>query len=281
MKYYETLSKRIPLEGTINTRSLEGYISDDGRKIKKNRVFRTDALISVTERDKNYLRDVMHARYDIDLRDYNEITNNPEMMIEGIKYVHCPIQESLNEDLPHYPHPDFHIDDKRINGTVEYFFSLDKEGDISIAFEKIYRGFISKRYGVEHYKILLNILRENKEGSILFHCMDGKDRCGLGVALFLTILGVDKEAIMYDYLKTNEYTKEKADARVNCLKNHCHMTDQKVLNSIAIAAGVRANFLEAAFDEIDKRYGGMDKFIRDDLGFTSSMIEEMKDNYLE
>ncbi|MCR4698124.1 MAG: tyrosine-protein phosphatase, partial [Bacilli bacterium] len=34
------LGKRIPLEGTINTRDLGGYITKDGRKVKYRRLIR-------------------------------------------------------------------------------------------------------------------------------------------------------------------------------------------------------------------------------------------------
>ena len=38
---------------------------------------------------------------------------------------------------------------------------------------------------------------------LLIHCASGKDRTGFGAALILDVLGVDEEAIVADYLLTN------------------------------------------------------------------------------
>ncbi len=276
------LGTRIVLEGTINTRSLGGYETTEGKRIKDGRIFRSDALCRITEKDQAYLRDVMHLRVDIDLRGEDEIRRSPDLPVQGCHFLHCPIEDNLNKTLPTmYPHPNFDIPDPAIKGTVEYLFRLDPKGDATYAFERIYRNFIALPFAQEHYSLLLKTLLNNKEGAALFHCADGKDRCGTGVALFLSLLGVDRETIIADYLKTNQNTKQKADSREKYLRDVCHMRDEVVLNSVRIVAGVRENFLRAAFDEIDTHFGGIDSYIHNQLGFTDAMIQEMKDNYLE
>lgn len=51
------------------------------------------------------------------------------------------------------------------------------------------------------------------DGATLVHCAAGKDRTGVGVALVLSLLGVDVEAIEADYLRTAE-ALEAIDARL-------------------------------------------------------------------
>lgn len=51
------------------------------------------------------------------------------------------------------------------------------------------------------------------DGATLVHCAAGKDRTGVGVALVLSLLGVDIEAIEADYLRTAE-ALEAIDARL-------------------------------------------------------------------
>ena len=50
------------------------------------------------------------------------------------------------------------------------------------------------------------------QGSILWHCTEGKDRCGLVTAMLLTALSVSREQIVEDYLITNEVNGPKAEA---------------------------------------------------------------------
>ena len=53
-------------------------------------------------------------------------------------------------------------------------------------------------------EILLRIMEHDfSSGAILWHCTEGKDRCGMTTALLLELLGVDRSIIMEDYLKTN------------------------------------------------------------------------------
>lgn len=276
------LGKRIVLDGTINSRSLGGYKTVDGRTIKDKRIYRSDALYRISDKDKEYFRNVLNLKVDIDLRGRDEIRDNPDKEIDGCRFLWCPIEDSLTKTLPSmYPHEKFDIPDKAIRGTVEYLFRLDPKGDITYAFEGNYRKYISMEFAQEHYSLLLRTLLENKEGSALFHCADGKDRCGTGVALFLSALGVDRETIIQDYLKTNENTKEKAKRRETYLRDVCHITNETVIQSVMTIAGVRENYLRAAFDEIDTKYNGFASYLHNQLKFTDKMIEELKDNYLD
>lgn len=43
-----------------------------------------------------------------------------------------------------------------------------------------------------------------ENGSVLWHCTEGKDRCGLLSAIILFLLDVSEEDVMEDYLKTNK-----------------------------------------------------------------------------
>ena len=59
------------------------------------------------------------------------------------------------------------------------------------------------------------------------------------------------------------------------------MEDEIVIQSVRTVAGVRENYLKAAFDAIDNKFGGFDSYLHNQLHFTDEMIQEMRDNYLE
>ncbi len=276
----QELGKRIPLEGTINTRDLGGYETIDHHHIRYQRLIRTDALYKITKKDEAYLHDVLHARYDVDFRGKKEASELPDKEIEGCKYLFLPIQEDLNESLPLHPHQPFIIDKPDVKETVEYLFRVSPDGDITKAFEKNYKTFLAP-YGQKQYSRFLHLCKDNKEGSILFHCADGKDRAGTGATLLLEALGVDRETIFADYLKTNEYTKGKAEARVKYLREECGIRDAKVLASIGYIAGVRRNWLEAIFSILDSYPGGSRQYFKEKLAFKEEDIKELRENYLE
>ena len=49
------------------------------------------------------------------------------------------------------------------------------------------------------------------KGGVLWHCTEGKDRCGLLSAVLLSALGIEYGTIMEDYMLTNEINKVKVE----------------------------------------------------------------------
>ena len=276
------LGQRIPLEGTINTRDLGGYTTLDGRKIRFGRIYRTDALFAITEKDKETLSQKMNLKKVVDLRSIEEIEKpgKADQPIPGCQIIVNPVQKSLNECLPDpFPHPEYIIPRDDIKGTVEYLFRIDPNGDVTEAFENVYQSFIMDPYGREQYANFLNIVYSNREGAIAFHCADGKDRAGVAAAIVLMALGVSDEDIIYDYLLTNANTWKKAQEREQYLID-CGMKDPIVISSIKAIAGVRENWIRAFLNAVEG-LGGRKRFFNEYLSFSDEKLEELRNNYLE
>ena len=62
----------------------------NGAKIKKGRIIRSSNLSVITEEDCEYLKDY-GLKMIIDLRTDDEVSANPDRVIEGVKYIRCPI----------------------------------------------------------------------------------------------------------------------------------------------------------------------------------------------
>ena len=105
---------------------------------------------------------------------------------------------------------------------------------------------------VEAYKQLMQEL-VNTDRGFLLHCSAGKDRTGIGAALILTLLGVDRDTIVADYLISNE-SKELAH-RMRARMEENLVQEGKSLRIdeqiIKVMSGVRAEYLQGAYDEID------------------------------
>jgi protein-tyrosine phosphatase len=55
------------------------------------------------------------------------------------------------------------------------------------------------------FRELFLALGDQNKLPALFHCTTGKDRTGWAAAAFLTLLGVPKDTVMEDYLRSNDY----------------------------------------------------------------------------
>jgi hypothetical protein len=99
----------------------------------------------------------------------------------------------------------------------------------------------------------------------VFHCTTGKDRTGWAAAALLTLLGVPKETVMADYMRTNDYT----------LPQFKHAIDDFVAaggdRAIAVAVfGVKPEYLDASFDEMQKQYGTIEGYFSEALGIDAA-----------
>ena len=106
---------------------------------------------------------------------------------------------------------------------------------------------------------------------LLFHCAAGKDRTGWLAAVVLTALDVDRPTIAADYMRTAELN---ATGRDNTLARMASRLDQPEI--LLPLLEVRLEYLEAAFLEADRSYGGMDGYLREGLGLTEDDLQRLR-----
>jgi protein-tyrosine phosphatase len=103
---------------------------------------------------------------------------------------------------------------------------------------------------------------------VITHCFAGKDRTGFTVAVVLEALGVDRDAIAADYLRSNDAIPE---LRTRILEMVNERADLELAPEAVMFAearlsdevlGVREEYLVAARSSIDDGYGSMDGFLR-------------------
>lgn len=111
---------------------------------------------------------------------------------------------------------------------------------------------------------------------VLINCTAGKDRTGVAVAVLLEIAGVPRDTIMADYLRSEVFAAN--------LRGTSHL-QEGLMNSfgfippeeqVEALIGVRAEYLEAAWDEIDRRYSGMAEYL-EQAGLSYDIRRSMAD----
>ena len=90
-----------------------------------------------------------------------------------------------------------------------------------------------------------------EKGSILWHCSEGKDRCGLTAALVLEALEADRETIMADYLHTNVVNLPKAQAAYQRLLPE---RGEEYARGVYRALPAQEDYLQATWDAMGRDY---------------------------
>jgi protein-tyrosine phosphatase len=145
--------------------------------------------------------------------------------------------------------------------------------EASIAFlTEANRRFVSDASALGAYGVLLSRLdRTNRV--VVYHCTAGKDRTGWASAVLLTLLGVPRQTVMADYLASNTYLADKNKAMFAALPPDRLAVLEPVFT-------VRAAFLEAAFAEVQARYGAFDSYLHDGLGLDAAALARLRSRFL-
>ena len=104
----------------------------------------------------------------------------------------------------------------------------------------------------------------------VFHCTAGKDRTGFASALLLTLLGVQWDDVMADYLRTNDLWI-----------GHIGRYPELDIDTRAAIIEARTPYLEAAFAVVRDDFGSPEAFAEKALGLDAKARERMKADLLE
>ena len=261
----------IGLEGVPNARQLGSYISRDGRRIKHGVLIRCGVLSKATDSDLKLLKEKYHVNYVFDLRTAYEVNRWPDRIIEGATYVNMPIQDDNNNFWQLILEaPGDTAEEKLIN------FAMNPKANPMM--KQLYVGMVSDEYCQLQYAALLDrILRS--EGTMLWHCTQGKDRTGLATAFLLAALGFDRRTIVDDFALTNVPYQPNID-RLS-LKLKLRGANKDAFEAIQAEEGVSIKNFEAALDYIDQNYGSMENYIKEIFVLTDDELDTLKDKFLE
>ena len=266
LKFSENLRedyRKLPFTGAHNFRDLGGYKTEDGRTVKWGKIYRSDNLHSLTDEDLKYMKR-LNIKSVVDFRSLDDRESEPDRLNPDITQVLLPINFQLKE-----------LDDDSIKNIIKdlTFGDLDSSNLL-----RDFNIIIVKEFA-EEYKIFFRHIIENNAEPLVFHCTAGKDRAGFASAMILTILGVPREKVIEDYLLTNTYVKDHVDDKMLEIELKTFFrADTDNLRKINL---VEERYIQAAFDTIDSKWGGMDRYISEALNLNEEDILKLQDFYLE
>jgi protein-tyrosine phosphatase len=225
------VTRRIPFTGALNFRDIGGYPADGGRWTRCGAVYRSDSLSFLTPGDLPAF-DALGIKVIYDLRRSGEIAAHPGPR----EYVHIALaNRSLLED-----------------GEPAALVTR-QDGERWLLED--YRGMLAGAAAT--FGELFSWLAESGRLPAVIHCLGGKDRTGLTVALLLTALGVPRQVVLDDYQLTNDYRGVAQSSDVVALFVESGMARPAAEGLLGAPRWVLAQ----ALGELDDTYTGIEGYL--------------------
>ena len=211
------------VDGVSNVRDVGGMPSAGGR-VRSGVLLRSGQLSGATTAGASALRaSVDHI---VDLRDGEEVAAEPTE-IEGPDTTHLPL----------------------FLGSVRSFFEADTSLD------DLYLHLLE-----ESGQRLVEAIRIISRGRrTLVHCTVGKDRTGVTVALALSAVGADREAVIADYALTESQLPAQRSRRI---AEYLRTQHPEAVHAVALATQSPAPVMRRLLEQIDERWGSAAGYLR-------------------
>ncbi len=261
-----TAGESLGIASVPNLRDLGGYQTSDGRPVASGLVYRSNQLSGISPDDMEKLA-ALKLKNAYDLRTGEERKKRPEELPPGVNYVVLDVLADSPQAGPAQLEK-LMADPKVANAELG-------GGKVEAGFKESYREFVYLPSAKRAFGKLFLALGDKNQLPALFHCTTGKDRTGWAAAAFLTLMGVPKDEVMEDYLRSNDYILPAYQKPIDGFV--AAGGDSEIPKAIL---GVKKEYLEAAFDEMEKRYGTIENYFSEGLGIDVAQQKTLRDLYL-
>lgn len=253
--------RMVPLEGAVNLRDFGGYATADGRVVRRRRLYRSGHLADLSDAARDRFA-ALEVGLICDLRRPEEQSEQPTPF---------PPETPRRLEIPIDPGSAVAMRERLGNGHVE----LRDRIDFMVAINRE----LAREHADDYARLFAGLL-ELEDQAFLVHCSAGKDRTGFACALILHALGVPRQTVLEDYLLTNEamdYEGYVLPRLVPRLEPHARPDRE----SIMALAGVRPEYLEAAYHAIESDFDDVERYIEDAVGLSPQRRERLRARLLD
>ncbi|WP_374118037.1 tyrosine-protein phosphatase [Streptomyces sp. RKAG337] len=252
------------LTGVRNFRDVGGLRAADGRRVRPGKLFRSGHLAHTTDEDAAFLATLgLHTVFDF--RNADDIRmEGPDVDLPGVRNVNMPLSDPAHgADFWHTVR----------DGDLDALRDALGDGKGAERMTTAYRQLILDR--TAQHSRMLELLAEEPAVPALLHCAAGKDRAGTSMAIILLALGVERADIEADYLESNaahrRYKVQRGDGATGSA------IDPEIMKLLSPLFEARLEYLTAAFDTIDERWGSVDHYLSEGLGCTEERRARLRE----
>lgn len=260
-RYYYTLvfadkyrvkiaTRNINIPGIQNFRDLGGYPSYSSKtQTRWGMLYRSAEIDSLDCSARRELKN-LGIKTIIDLRAAAEVQKKSPLQKE-FNIVHIPIDTGDMEDI--------------LKGVQEQKIKSDT---VYRMVEQMNRDLIDKY--TKEYRQIFDILLNKNSYPVVIHCSTGKGRTGIISALTLAALGVNEEAIMEDYRLSNDYFN------IPSASQYAYKLPVRSQEAITTVFSAREDFLNAAKQEAERKYGDIETYLQKGIGLSKEEIKRLR-----
>lgn len=260
-------TRLIDIPEVENFRDQGGYVAKDGRTVKWGKLLRGGPFFNLPDEGKAYL-DNMEIKNIFDYRDVDEAGKAPDYVPKG---------------TTHYLVPAMRVNMTNKKADANVHKTIEESAD-EVTSEEIYQEHI------DGFKLLYTDLpfhnpsyeklfeAMDRGESLYQHCSAGKDRTGVGCALALFALGVDKETIIGDYLLSATYREEVNKKIIDKLSEM--KVNEYGVKLFKRLMSVEREFIQTSFDKICEKYDCREAFFSEEYGITEDRLANWRNLYL-
>jgi len=230
----------------LNVRDLGGLTTADGRRVRRGALVRSDQLCRLNDDGRGAL--VAHGvRTVIDLRNAAEAQRDPDPTFHerGVDYRLIPQQDDQLWQQP------------------EWAARTRAERDALV---------IDQR--AEHIAAMARAVANAAPGGVLIHCLAGKDRTGIAVALLLSLVGVSDAEIAADYALSEGSLAAELEVALAAA------ADDEARERLVRSYDARPETMLATLAHLQTRHGGAKAYLTR-AGLSDADIDRIRARLLE
>lgn len=256
------MERHVDLEGVENFRDFGGYDTACGRGLRRGRLYRSGHHAFATDADLARMK-ALGIGAVADLRQPTERVREPGRRWDGFE------GEVIESSAPTAT-PDWVEALKTASLTADWWYESTLSHYRLHAFEPRH---------IEVFRRLLRRIAEH-EGAVVVHCAAGKDRTGAACALVHHVAGVPREAMIADYLLTNDEARIARRMRQTAefVESICGRRPTDEASRVAVS--VYPAFLDAFFASIVERCGSVDAYLEGVLGVDQALTARIHERIL-